>query len=99
MSFSVHQGQLVNHSYAVDSLVTQIRAQASALQGIKLGTDTFGLLNFWMPPVLNSFFLTDGDTVLDMADTVGRAAEAVRSTAQDFDETDAGVADGFGCGS
>lgn len=99
MNIQIQQGQLVNHSYGLDDIVTEIRSQARALESIKLGTDTFGIMNVWMPPILNQFFLTDGDTVHDMADTVGRCADAVRSTARDFGRTDDAVSDGFGGGS
>jgi hypothetical protein len=99
VNIRIQQGQLVNHSYAIDDVVTDIRAQALALESIKLGTDTFGVMNVWMPPILNQFFLTDSDTVHDMADTVGRCADAVRSTARDFGETDDAVSGGFGGGS
>lgn len=99
MNIQIQQGQLVNHSYGLDDIVTEVRAQARALDAIKLGTDTFGIMNFWMPPVLNQFFLTDGDTVQEMADTVSRCAEAVRSTARDFGQTDDAISSGFSGGS
>ncbi len=99
MNIRIQQGQLVNHSYVLDDIVTEIRSQATALESIKLGTDTFGIMNVWMPPVLNQFFVTDGETVHDMADTVGRCAEAVRSTARDFGRTDDAISRGFEGGS
>lgn len=99
MNIQIQQGQLVNHSYSLDDIVTEVRTQARALESIKLGTDTFGVMNFWMPPVLNQFFLTDGDTVQEMADTVSRCAEAVRSTARDFGQTDDAISRGFSGGS
>lgn len=99
MNIQIQQGQLTNHSYGLDGLVTEIRSQARSLESINLGTDTFGIMNVWMPPILNQFFLTDGDTVQEMADTVGRCAEAVRSTARDFGQTDDAISSGFGGGS
>lgn len=96
MSIRVHEGKLVNHAHAVDALAKEVRTQARALDGVNLGTDTFGLMNAWMPSVLNSFFIADSDTVLDMADTLGKCAEAVRSAARDMARADDAVAHGMG---
>lgn len=77
---------LRTHAGHVEATAGDIDQAAAAVASCT--DDAFGLLCSFLPPILNTFWPTSTDAIRKVADGLRQQAQTLRTTANDFEDTD-----------
>lgn len=96
--FDVSPEQLRHHARTVGEVARGIRSQHAKLDACHVGEGGFGVFFGWMAEGFNSTNQTLVETLDAQAQLLGRYADGLTDTAQDFEELEALVAVYFAAG-
>ncbi|WP_110240888.1 hypothetical protein [Nocardioides gilvus] len=92
MNLDVHPDSLRSFGRVWDQAADALPPQAETLAGVSAGADHFGRINQFLTPAVSVFVWQARGLAKECGELMELGAWAVRATARDLEETDAGVA-------
>ena len=91
--FSVLTQDLTAHSRTVSAIADGVKEAGDAGHSVRAGADAYGKICSFLPPLLGVLQDTLTQGITDNADDLRDTAQKLRTTADQYDSTDANTAD------
>lgn len=88
MSLEVIAGHLRDHADSIDDCLDAFSLVGGASEHVKLGTDAYGLLCSWLPPILGQKHDRFDKLVAEAKEILTDDAKALREMATEYETTD-----------